>query len=225
MLSRKSLAKAAICFIALTVSGCSTYVQNRTSERFIPHYADIAAYTSPNSSTGSIYKASAKTGLFTTDQRARAIGDIVTVSFTESFSATKSQSASSSKSDEMGFTFPFGLSDHLNGSLSSQSEMKFAGSGAAAQSNTLSGLLSATVVRVYDNGNMEIVGQKRLTLNNGNEHVRLRGVIRPEDISANNIVLSSQIVDAEITYTGAGDIHDTAKMGWLARGIRAVSPF
>ena len=62
-----------------------------------------------------------------------------------------------------------------------------------SQSNSLRGQLSATVVRVFNNGNMEIMGQKKLTLNNGNEHVRLRGIIRPEDISANNIIQSSGI--------------------------------
>ena len=101
----------------------------------------------------------------------------------------------------------------------------FSGSGSAAQSNSLRGQLSATVVRVFNNGNMEIMGQKKLTLNNGNEHVRLRGIIRPEDISANNIIQSSKIVDAEITYTGAGQTHDSARMGWLTRGLRVFSPF
>ena len=68
------------------------------------------------------------------------------------------------------------------------------------------------------------MGQKMITLNNGNEYVRLRGVIRPEDISAGNAILSSQIADAKITYTGAGQVADTGQMGWLSRILRAVSP-
>ncbi len=69
------------------------------------------------------------------------------------------------------------------------------------------------------------MGQKMITLNNGNEYVRLRGVIRPEDISAANVIVSSQIADAKITYTGAGQVADAGRMGWLGRGLRAVSPF
>ena len=210
------------------VSGCSTYKENRISENFMPRYDEVVANNAPTISSGSIFKTSANTGLFTTDQRARSIGDIVTVALSETFSASKSQSTSSDKEDELSFSFPFtfGLSE-----ITKDTEYKletgesFSGSGSAAQSNSLRGQLSATVVRVFNNGNMEIMGQKKLALNNGNEHVRLRGIIRPEDISANNIIQSSKIVDAEITYTGAGQTHDSARMGWLTRGLRVFSPF
>ena len=101
----------------------------------------------------------------------------------------------------------------------------FSGSGSASQSNSLTGKLSVTIVRVFDNGNLEIMGQKKLSLNNGNEYIRLSGVIRPEDISASNEVNSDRIAHAEITYTGAGDIHDSSKQGWLSRTLRNISPF
>ena len=101
----------------------------------------------------------------------------------------------------------------------------FSGTGSASQSNSLTGKLSVTIVRVFDNGNLEIMGQKKLTLNNGNEYIRLSGVIRPEDISATNEVSSHRIAHAEISYTGAGDIHDSSQQGWLGRTLRTISPF
>jgi len=101
----------------------------------------------------------------------------------------------------------------------------FAGSGSAAQSNSLVGLLTVTVTRVFDNGNMQIAGQKKLTLNNGDEYVRLTGLIRPEDISATNTVKSERIADAEIIYVGAGEIADSSRQGWLSRTMRNISPF
>lgn len=73
-------------------------------------------------------------------------------------------------------------------------------------------------------GNLEIMGQKLLTLNNGNEYVRLKGVVRPEDIGPDNVVTSDRIAHAEIKYIGAGDTADTAKPGWLRRGLSVVSP-
>ena len=78
---------------------------------------------------------------------------------------------------------------------------------------------------MFDNGNMEIAGQKKLTLNNGDEYVRLTGLIRPEDISATNTVQSNRIADAEIVYVGAGEIAKTqvVKGGW-SRTLRNVSP-
>jgi len=86
-------------------------------------------------------------------------------------------------------------------------------------------LLSVTVVRVFDNGNMEVQGQKELTLNNGNEYVRVRGVVRPEDISANNIVSSDRLADAQIRYTGSGHLADASQPGWLSQLMRTISPF
>jgi flagellar L-ring protein precursor FlgH len=85
--------------------------------------------------------------------------------------------------------------------------------------------LSVTVVRVFANGNMEVAGQKEITLNQGNEYVRLRGVVRPEDISATNVVSSARLADAQIRYTGSGHLADTAKPGWLSNLMRVISPF
>jgi flagellar L-ring protein precursor FlgH len=72
---------------------------------------------------------------------------------------------------------------------------------------------------------MEVTGQKEITLNNGNEYVRVKGIVRPEDISATNIVSSNRLADAQIRYTGSGHLADTSKPGWLSLFMRAVSPF
>ena len=82
------------------VSGCSTYKENRISENFMPRYDEVVANNAPTISSGSIFKTSANTGLFTTDQRARSIGDIVTVALSETFSASKSQSSARTSTTE-----------------------------------------------------------------------------------------------------------------------------
>ena len=124
----------------------------------------------------------------------------------ETFAATKAQTAASAKNDTFGVTLPTGLPNMFTGGydknaagLNAGTARSFAGSGSAAQSNSLTGLLTVTVTRVFDNGNMEIAGQKKLTLNNGDEYVRLTGLIRPEDISATNTVQSNRI--AAVSYT------------------------
>ena len=109
--------------------------------------------------------------------------------------------------------------------LKAGTSRSFSGSGSAAQSNSLTGFLTVTVTRVFENGNMEIAGQKKLRLNNGDEYVRLTGLVRPEDISATNLIVSNRIADAEITYVGAGEVADSSRQGWLSRTMRAVSPF
>jgi flagellar L-ring protein precursor FlgH len=213
----------ALCMLP-TLAGCSTYMESRRSSDFKPLYDDIVPTAESRVATGAIFNANAKTGLFTTDQRARGVGDLLTVSFSESFAATKSQSTATSKSDDFSVTLPFDQS-RLSGKLTAATAQDFSGSGQAAQSNSFRGQLSVSVVRVFANGNMEVMGQKMITLNNGNEYVRVRGIVRPEDISADNVVLSSKLADAEITYTGAGQIADTARMGWLSTLIRIVAPF
>ena len=100
----------------------------------------------------------------------------------------------------------------------------FTGSGSASQSNAVTGLVSASVVRLYQNGNLEILGQKKLTLNNGDEYVRVKGIVRPQDIGNGNIVNSNRLANAEITYIGAGELADTSKKGWLSKVFSVVSP-
>ncbi len=213
------------------LSGCSTYVENQASFAFDPIYPEAHIPEDHGAPTGAIYAAS-KGGLFATDRRAREVGDILTVSLSETFAATKSQTAASAKTDAFDVDLPVGIPNMFTGGydkgadpLKAGTTRSFAGSGSAAQSNSLTGLLTVTVTRVFENGNMEIAGQKKLRLNNGDEYVRLTGLVRPEDISATNLIVSNRIADAEITYVGAGEVADSSRQGWLSRTMRAISPF
>jgi flagellar L-ring protein precursor FlgH len=212
------------------IGGCSTYTEQVVSQSFQPAEAPVILAKSTKMN-GAIFQPG-RSGLFATDQRARRIGDILTVSFNETYAATKAQTASSSKTDSFGVTLPTALPNMLTGGfdedpagLNAGTTRSFAGAGNAVQSNSFSGLLSVTVIRVFDNGNMEVQGQKELTLNNGNEYVRVRGVVRPEDISANNIVSSDRLADAQIRYTGSGHLADASQPGWLSQLMRTISPF
>ena len=80
-------------------------------------------------------------------------------------------------------------------------------------------------MRVYPNGNLEVKGQRKLEYNSGTEFIRLAGVIRPDDISSSNTVSSKKVADAEISYTGTGDMNDSVTKGWLSRYFAYVSPF
>jgi flagellar L-ring protein precursor FlgH len=226
----KLISSLSIAIVASLLNGCTTYVENQASLEFDPIYLQATPQADSASPTGGIYKASSQ-GLFATDVRARGVGDILTVTLAETFTATKSQSTSSSKADGFDIDLPVGVPNLLTGGLSKQDDafkmgtaQSFAGAGAAAQSNSLTGFLTVMVTRVFDNGNMEIMGQKKLRLNNGDEYIRLTGLIRPEDVSATNLIASHRIADAEIVYVGAGEIADSGRQGWLSRGMRAISP-
>ena len=216
------------------LAGCSTYVSQLEGQAFEP--VDPAVnLASEQPTNGAIFR-SGQSGLFATDQRARRVGDILTVTFNEIFAATKAQTAASSKADAFAVTLPTGLPNILTGGfdtdaggngagLTAGTNRTFSGAGNAAQSNSFTGSLAVTVTRVFPNGNMEVAGQKEITLNNGNEYVRVKGIVRPEDISATNIVSSTRLADAQIRYTGSGHLADASKPGWLSQFMRAISPF
>ena len=159
--------------------------------------------------------------MFASDRRANNVGDIITITLEESLNASNSGSETLSKTDAYTFDLPealFGPSSLLgklffNGgvkenNLAGGTTQNFTGSGTAAQANTLTGTLSVTVVKVYPNGNLEIKGERKLSYNSGTEYIRLSGVIRPEDISSSNTVSSTKVADAQLSYTGTGDMND-----------------
>lgn len=219
-----------LIILLLLLPSCGRYVEDRLSEEFDPIYLAPSDDEQLQSDYGAIYKSN-QSSLFAMESRAHRVGDILTVSFTESFQATKSQNAASSKSSGSTVTLP-NLLENLAGQnlipesadLSAGTEQSFAGSGSSNQSNSLSGLISVHVVRVFGNGNLEILGQKKLTLNNGDEYIRVSGIVRPRDISSDNVVPSDRIANADIDYIGAGDTAVSGKKGWYSKFLETVSP-
>ena len=147
-----------------------------------------------------IYSTSSS-GLFSSDRRAKKVGDILSVTLSETFSSNKAVTNSSAKADLIGAEVgPTGILRNFAGlGGTAQKTNSFAGSMATNQSNSLSGTISATIVRVFPNGNLEIKGQKKLRITEGTEYIRLSGIIRPEDISTTNTVSSAKI--AAVSYT------------------------
>jgi flagellar L-ring protein precursor FlgH len=102
----------------------------------------------------------------------------------------------------------------------------FDGQGDSAQSNSLTGNITVTVVGRVGNGNLLVRGQKQLELNQGKEYVRVEGVVRPIDVEPDNSIPSWKIADAKISYGGRGAVADANAMGWLARFFNSpVMPF
>ena len=229
----------------LVISGCSTYMENKKAEDFVPIHQEISFDEKNDTINGSIYNEKSS-GFFASDRRANNIGDILTVTLNESLSASKSTTNTTTKADTFGVTLPPLFSNGAgtrsvanqldnklgigNGGVDSAdftagANQSFSGAGTAAQTNTLTGSMTVTVIRVYPNGNLEIKGQKKLILNDGSEYLRLSGIIRPEDISAGNTISSSNIADAKITYTNAGVYATSTKPGWLSKIFREITPF
>jgi flagellar L-ring protein precursor FlgH len=98
-----------------------------------------------------------------------------------------------------------------------KNDNNFKGNASANQSNSLSGSITVEVIEVLANGNLVIRGEKWLTLNTGDEYIRLSGTIRPDDIEFDNTIASNRISNARIQYSGTGTQQDMQEPGFLAR--------
>ena len=174
---------------------------------------------------GAIYQPMQSQGLFE-DYKARRIGDLLSVVLVEQTNAAKSATTSVSKGSEIDMNVGnldlFGrrlntTDQSLIGGINASGDRSFDGSGTSSQSNRLSGQITVTVADVLSNGNLLVQGEKWLGLNQGKEYVRLRGIVRPVDITANNTVLSTQIADVQVHYGGTGALADSNTMGWVTR--------
>jgi len=173
-------------------------------------------------SNGSIYKAGFGVTLFE-DTKAHRIGDIITIILKEKTNASKTASTTTAKDATVDIGAPtiFGQGVTRNGkpilSASIDASRDFTGEGDSTQSNSLTGEISVTVADVLPNGNLVIRGEKLLSLNQGSEHIRISGIVRPSDVSPTNTVLSSQVANAHIVYGGQGVLAEVNSKGWLQR--------
>ena len=157
------------------------------------------------------------------DIKARRIGDMITVVLQEQTDAEKSADTGTNKSTSTEIVDPiiFGNSPTHNGNPmfrnSLESEHAFDGTGESSQSNSLSGSVTVSVVEVLANGNLRVQGEKWISINQGEEYIRLRGIVRPSDINADNTISSTRVANAQIQYSGNGLLNETNSMGWLAR--------
>lgn len=210
--------------LVIMLSGCAQHNADRVSIDFEPMYPQEMPLVETNNRSGTIFNAT-RGNLFSMESRAQMVGDIITVQFAESFQATKSQNAATAKSNDSSISLPTALgTPELSTKLGSSLANTFSGSGSSAQSNSLNGQVSVHVVRVFQNGNLEILGQKKLTLNNGDEYIRVHGIVRPKDINEKNIVSSDRIANANIQYIGAGDIAASCKKGWYSKILDTINP-
>ncbi len=179
------------------------------------------AMTRPVASNGAIYQSGYDMVLYE-DLRARRIGDIIQVLLVEKTDAAKSSKTEIDKDSSNSLADPsfLGRTATISGNglgLSIDSENEFEGEGKSNQSNKLSGSIAVTVAGVLPNGNLQVQGEKWIQLNQGKEFIRLRGIVRPYDVSPNNTVLSTQVADARISYGGTGALNEANTSGWLVR--------
>ncbi|EGR0620612.1 TPA: flagellar basal body L-ring protein FlgH [Vibrio parahaemolyticus] len=190
-----------------------------------PAWAPIHPKQKPEhyaAATGSLFSPEHITDLYD-DSKPRGIGDIITVTLDETTSATKSANADLSKTNEAQMDplqvggEELKVGGKYNFSYDLNNTNTYAGDSSAKQSNSISGYITVEVIEVLANGNLVIRGEKWMTLNTGDEYIRLSGTIRPDDINFDNTIASNRVSNARIQYSGTGLSQDMQEPGFLAR--------
>lgn len=204
--------------LAFLLSGCAT--EPLHDPAFAPSAPAVSAQQA--AAPGAIYRASYGMSLYE-DVRARHVGDILTIELVESTQASKEASTTSKKDQQidMSADMLLGRQPSYKGrpilDTTVDAARDFSGNGTSSQKNSLSGSITVTVAEVLPNGNLFVKGEKTLTLNQGDEFIRISGIVRPVDIRTDNSVLSTRVASAQIIYGGRGALADSNQQGWLAR--------
>ena len=211
---------AAVC--AVILSGCMTNDKPKPGD---PYYAPTisAAQAMPQRTDGSLYQDSYGLSLFG-DRKAHFIGDVITITLSENTVSKKSSNVSVKKDSSQVFNGGAGTLLGTNPTLGNLSldtniaqNRKFGGNAGADQSNSLQGNITVTVAEIMPNGNLIVRGEKWMTLNSGDEFIRISGIVRPDDVAPDNTVVSTRLANAKISYSGTGSLAESQNMGWLAK--------
>lgn len=184
------------------------------------------------SETGSLWGDGGR-GLLS-DPKAARVGDLVTVLVSETATATRSLGSNQSKtsSRDAGLTGNTSFTGNTrtagvtgSGNIGMTNGKTFAGSGSTNNSDTLTASVTSVVTKVYPNGNLMIVGKRKLTINHEPQEITFSGVIRPIDIAPDNSIPSAKVAQARISYGGTGSLATVAHEGWFSKTLDQVWPF
>jgi len=227
----------------LVVAGCSSNVNMVKEDEFIP----VPEEKVSRPPTGSIWPGeNAKNSLFT-DNKARHVNDIITIVIDESSSGSNSADTSTGRDTKTfaGVSSFLGVDKQIARSnkdltdgadiytagllpsiqVGGSSKNSLTGKGKTSRDGQLEAKITAKVIGVLSNGNLAIEGKRRLAINAEDQYIVISGIIRPEDITSDNVISSQYIADAKIVYTGKGVINDKMRPGWMTRIVDWTWPF
>ncbi|MBN9286688.1 MAG: flagellar basal body L-ring protein [Gammaproteobacteria bacterium 39-13] len=223
-----SLSSVLICTL---LTGC-IHIDVPNDPDYAPVFPDPAPIQTPD--TGSIYYPKEGMALFE-DIKAHKVGDVLTVVLAENTNANKTANSQYEKKNqitlpepeifhtEAKWKFPKQLpiplvtTDNLGLETNINGDTKFTGTGTATQNNQLTGTISVVVTKIYPNGNLFVRGEKWVHINQGDEFIRLAGIVRVQDINPDNTISSNRLADARITYSGKGAFANGSNPGWLVK--------
>lgn len=226
-------------FTCLVMAGTAVAAQkshkkDKPSKSALDQYIEQAHQRAAEShleDPGSLFNGASALGDVAIDLRARNIDDMVTILVNESMNAvstgtTKTQRASNANASITGLAGTLPATNPLTNLLNTNSSSQLNGQGTTSRQTTLSTTLTARVVDVLPNGYLVIEGTKNVMVNSENQAVKLRGVVRPTDLTTANVVQSDSIAQMELQVNGKGVVNDSIRRpNFLYRLLLGLLPF
>ena len=153
------------------------------------------------------------------DNIAREIGDPITVLIFQTAEASNASQATSSRDTEFGFEFN---TDVMRDSANLGIRRGQKGRGELRSSERLVAQMTVMITEVLESGLLLIEGEQTVTVNGQVSDIYIRGIVRPDDITSDNTLLSSRIQNAQISYEGSGFVMKPSKPGLLTRIFNAL---
>ena len=216
--------------LLLLFSGCAQELRVRTAPR--PSAQDLAkdiehvrqvsvpALTSAPASVGSLWPGDDRT-FFYRDRKALQLGDSLTIRIVEAAQASNGADTNASRESSINATINALLGAQgalsnlkLTNLVDANAKNDFAGSGLTSRQGRLTASMTALVKDVLPNGNLVVQGSRSVLVNHEEQFMTLTGIVRPEDIGRDNIILSTQVADARISFGGTGVLADKQRTGW-----------
>ena len=226
------MALAALALAASGALGCASHIAPyRAKHRKL----DAGEYAARSRPTGGSLYAEGTPGLLE-DHNASRVGDILVVKIDEKDVASHQADTTLNKTDATTYGLPaaLGFMTALKAKypdvdpaklFSSTTDQKFTGNGAVKREGTVTATLPVRVIQVLPSGDLFVEGTKVVMVGAEEHHIYVSGTVRRVDIAEDDSVPSSRIADAEIEYTGRGDLSDTQRRGWLGRTLSKLWPF
>lgn len=162
----------------------------------------------------SLYKPGTYKSL-TSDLRARQVGDLITVMVYESASATSAANTSAGRDAGVGIEVQGTPGKRYAGSINANNQTD--GRGRTQREGKVLAQITVSIRAITPTGDLIIGGEQLLDINNERQQIKIEGQIRPQDVSDTNVVLSTRIANARISYSGEGDLADKQRPAWWQR--------
>jgi len=206
-------------------------VEPSALDKYIQEAMSHEAPAPVQASAGSLWTPSSRITDLGSDLRAIQVNDLVTIVVAEQASAVVNGATQTSRKSSVAasITSLAGIKS-ATGALANlanaSNDTELNGTGTTSRGSQLSTTLSARVTHVLPNGYLVLEGSKEVQVNSEHQHVTVRGIIRPIDLSPGNVIASDQLAQLEIKVDGKGVVNDAVKRPWIVyRILLGLLPF